>query len=130
MKRKIVVMSCMLFFVCLWAGNAAANKASVTIDGPETAENGSEVVIKLTVAHSGNNFFHHVTWLKAQANNKPVSEWNYTSADKPDGETFTKEIKIRVDADTEIVAEASCNIHGSAGPAKLKIRVSEPAAKP
>jgi hypothetical protein len=130
MKRVIVVTGCLMLFLCFWTGQAIANKASVAIVGPVTAEKGSEVVIKLTVTHSANSFLHYTKSLKVQANGKPVNEWEYSSGNRPDGEIFTKEIKIRIDSDTEIVAEASCNIHGSAGPAKLTIKVIEPVKKP
>ena len=36
---------------------------------------------------------------------------------------FTKEIKIKVMEDTEITSEASCNKHGSKGPATHRITV-------
>ena len=44
---------------------------------------------------------------------------------RPEGAIFTKEIKLMVNEPLEIVAEANCNLHGSAGPAKKKIALKE-----
>jgi desulfoferrodoxin (superoxide reductase-like protein) len=123
MKRFVLVVSCFLFLFYLSSGPAFANKASVTLEGPASAVKGSEVTIKITVTHSANSFMHYTKWLKVQANGQPVQQWDYTAGNRPDGETFTKEVKIKVLENTEVVAEASCNIHGSAGPAKLMILV-------
>ena len=130
MKRLVLVVSCFLFLFCLYSTPVFANKAVATIEGPTSAEKGSEVTIKITVVHSANSFLHYVKWLKVQANGQPIQQWDYTAGSRPEGETFTKEIKIRVLENTEVVAEASCNIHGSAGPAKLMIMVGEAKANP
>jgi desulfoferrodoxin (superoxide reductase-like protein) len=123
MKRFILVGSCFLFLFCLSSGQVFANKASVTFEGPTSAVKGSEVTIKITVTHSANSFLHYTKWLKVQANGQPVQQWDYTASNRPDDATFTKEVRIKVTENTEVIAEASCNIHGSAGPAKLMIMV-------
>jgi desulfoferrodoxin (superoxide reductase-like protein) len=123
MKRFFLVVGCFLFLFCLNSTPVFANKASVTLEGPASAVKGSEVTIKITVTHSANSFLHYTKWLKVQANGQQVQQWDYTAGNRPDGETFTKEVKIKVLENTEVVAEASCNIHGSAGPAKLMIQV-------
>jgi desulfoferrodoxin (superoxide reductase-like protein) len=130
MKKFVLAVSCLLFLFFLNSAPVFANKAATTLEGPASAERGSEVTIKITVVHSANSFLHYVKWLKVQANGNPVEEWNYTASNRPDGATFTKEIKIKVLENTEVVAEASCNIHGSAGPAKLMIRVSDAKTSP
>ena len=130
MKRLVLIMCCFLFVFYLNSGSVFANKPTVSFEGPSSAEKGSEVTIKITVVHSANSFLHYVKWLKVQANGQPVKQWDYTAGSRPEGETFTKEIKIRVLENTEVVAEASCNIHGSAGPAKLMIMVGEAKANP
>ncbi len=130
MKRSVLVISCFLVLSCLFSAPVLANKAVATLEGPTSAERGSEVTIKITVVHSANSFLHHVKWLKVQANGKPVEQWDYTASSRPDGATFTKEIKIKVLENTEVIAEASCNIHGSAGPGKLMILVSGTKASP
>lgn len=123
MKRVAMIIGCFLFLFCLNSGSVFGNQASVSLDGPSSAEKGSEVVIKIMVTHSANSFMHHTKWLKVQAGGKLIEEWNYSAGNRPEGATFTKEVKIRVLENTEVVAEASCNIHGSAGPARLMIQV-------
>jgi desulfoferrodoxin (superoxide reductase-like protein) len=127
MKRFVLVMSCFLFLFYLNSGPAFANKPTVTFEGPTSAEKGSEVVVKITVTHSANSFLHYTKWLKVQAAGKPVEQWDYTASNRPDGATFTKEVKIKVLENTEVIAEASCNIHGSAGAVKLTILVRDDA---
>ncbi len=130
MKKLILLVSCSLFLFWLHSGPVFANKAAATLEGPASAEKGSEVVVKITVTHSANSFLHYTKWLKVQAAGKPVEQWDYTASNRPDGATFTKEVKIKVLEDTEVVAEASCNIHGSAGPAKLMIQVRDAKTNP
>ena len=47
-----------LLFLCT-TPSAFANKASVSIDAPESAMKGSEITIKLNVEHDGNSMFHY-----------------------------------------------------------------------
>jgi desulfoferrodoxin (superoxide reductase-like protein) len=54
---------------------------------------------------------------------KEIARWDYTSTNRPDSENFFKEVKVTATEPLEIVAEASCNIHGSAGPATAKIEI-------
>ena len=128
MKRFILVVGCFLF--CLSSGLVFANKSTVTLEGPASAEKGSELTVKMTVTHSANSFMHYTKWLKVQAGGKPVEQWDYTASSRPPGETFSKEIKIKILENTEVIAEASCNVHGSAGPAKLMILVGDAKANP
>jgi len=100
-----------------------ANKSEVTIEGPTQAERGSEVTLRITATHNANTASHYTELLKVTANQKEVARWDYTKENRPEGAVFTKEIKIKVMEDTEIVAEASCNNHGSKGPAKHNIKV-------
>jgi desulfoferrodoxin (superoxide reductase-like protein) len=133
MKRIAFLISSVFVWFCLTAGVSLANKASVSIEGPKSAEQGSEVTLRLTVTHSANTFFHYTKLLKVQVNGKPLTEWDFTSSNRPEDAVFTREVKIRVTGNTEVVAEAFCNIHGSAGPAKVVIVANEtgsPAAKP
>jgi len=115
-----------IFMLAIWlfqVNAAHANKSEASIEGPAVAAKGSEVTLRITVTHSANTASHHTEWVKVMANNKEVARWTYTRDNLPEGAVFTKEIKIRLMEDTEIVAEASCNNHGSKGPAKHKIRV-------
>jgi desulfoferrodoxin (superoxide reductase-like protein) len=106
-------------------GIAWANKAEAKIEAPESAPKGSEIVIRVTVIHNANNFFHHVEWLWIQFNDKEVARWDYTASNRPEGETFTKEIKYKVEGSVDIKAKASCNLHGSAGEAVAKVSIKE-----
>ena len=115
----MVALAVLLFQVNV----ALANKAEASIEGPTEAAKGSEVTLRITVTHIANTPSHHTEWVKVMANNQEVARWTYTRDNLPEGAVFTKEIKIKVMEDTEIVAEASCNNHGSKGSAKHKIRV-------
>ena len=102
---------------------APANKSEASIEGPTDAVKGSEVTLRITATHNANTPSHYTEWLKVTANQKEVARWDFKKENLPEGAVFTKEIKIKVTEDTEIVADASCNNHGSKGPAKYKIRV-------
>ena len=122
--RKRMLFGMLILAICLFQVNAAhANKSEASIEGPADAAKGSEVTLRITVTHSANTASHHTMWVKVTANNQEVARWTYTRDHLPEGAVFTKEIKIKVMEDTEIVAEASCNNHGSKGPAKYKITV-------
>jgi hypothetical protein len=125
MKKTALLIGAFLVWFCFAAAPVAANKSSVTIEGPKSAQQGSEVILRLTVTHNANSFFHHTKLLKVQVNGKPFTEWEFTGRNLPEGDVFTREVKIKIAADTEVVAEAYCNIHGSAGPAKVTILANE-----
>lgn len=99
---------------------AWADKSATTIDAPDGAVKGSEITLKVTVTHSANNFFHYTEWLWVQVNGMEVARWDFGSK-KPEGATFTREIKVKVEGDLEIKAKANCNIHGSANEAAAKV---------
>jgi desulfoferrodoxin (superoxide reductase-like protein) len=115
-----------IFMVVLtFAGTAFADKASVSIEAPADVAKGSEITIRLTVTHSASSYFHHVEWLKVWVNNQELTRWDYSASKRPEDTTFTKEIKYKVDENIEIKSEASCNIHGSKGPATWKVTAKE-----
>ena len=99
---------------------AWANKAETKIEVQESADKGSEITIKVTVTHSANSAFHYTEWLWVQVNGKEVARWDFGSK-KPEGATFTREIKVKVEGDLEIKAKANCNMHGSANEAVVKV---------
>ncbi len=121
MKKQVVAI--LVVSLVLFSVNAFANKTSVTIEGPESAAKGSEVTIKINVRHDGNNFFHHTKEVFVKANGKEIARWDFSATSRPENEVFTREVKLTLTEPTEIVAEGVCNIHGSDGPAVLKIRV-------
>lgn len=107
----------------LAAAPALANKSSVTIEAPAAAASGSEVTIRINVAHRGNNAFHHTNLVRVTVNGKEAGRWEFKGSKKPEAEKFSREVKVRVDADLNIEARAFCNIHGSAGPAAAVVKV-------
>jgi desulfoferrodoxin (superoxide reductase-like protein) len=121
-RRDFIVASGVLVAgVLLPRGTAWANKAETKIEAPQSAPRGSEITIRVTVIHNANNFFHHVEWLWLQMNGKEINRWEYSATSLPEGATFTKEIKYLVDGDMEFKGKASCNLHGSAGEAVVKV---------
>jgi len=120
-----MLLSVTVLILFLVTGNAWANKAEAKIEATENAAKGSEITIRVTVTHSADSFLHHVEWLWIQVNGNEIARWDYTATNRPEGATFTKEIKYKVEGDAEIKAKASCNIHGSAGEALIKVLAKE-----
>jgi desulfoferrodoxin (superoxide reductase-like protein) len=124
MKRRKVLPVVFALLVMLFHASACwADKSATAIEAPETAARGSEIVIRVTVTHSGNSFMHYTEWLWVKANDVTLGRWDYSSGDRPDGATFTKEIRYKVEGDVVIKAKAGCNIHGSAGESVKRISV-------
>jgi desulfoferrodoxin (superoxide reductase-like protein) len=127
MKRMTMNLSLMFLVmtVLLYGQNVWANKSATSIEVPENTTKGSEITIRVTVTHNANNFIHHTKWLQIMINGNEIARWDYTMSNRPEGAIFTKEIKYKAEEDIEIKAEASCNIHGSAGPSTVKVFVKE-----
>ena len=127
MKKITINLSLILLvmIVLVYGGYVWANKSTTSIEVPESIPKGSEITIRVTVTHNANNFLHYTKWLQIMVNGKEIARWDYTMGKRPEGATFTKEIKYKVDGDIEIKAEASCNRHGSAGPATAKVLAKE-----
>ena len=123
MKKGILFGMVILAILLLQVGVVLANKSEASIEGPMLAAKGSEVTLRITISHNANTASHYTQWVKVTANKKEVARWDYTKDNPPEGAVFTKEIKIKVMEDTEIVAEASCINHGSKGPSKHNIKV-------
>jgi len=116
-SKHLMVAIGMVFFL-LNAPVVWADKSSVEIDAPNQVAKGSEVVITLKVTHSANSFFHYTDWVVVKANGEEIARWEYSAMDKPENETFTKEVTVTADKDLQIEAQANCNLHGSAGVSK------------
>ncbi len=116
----LAIISCLLILLGT-ARLAFADKSAVSISAPAAAAKGEEVIVKITVTHSANSSLHYTQWLKVWANGKELASFIYSGSQLPEGATFAKELKTRITEDTEIKAEASCNIHGSKGPQTVKI---------
>ena len=114
-----------LFFLVVSATAAFADKASVTISAPESVVKGTEATIKIQVTHSGNNFFHFVSWAKISIDGKEATRWDFSWNKRAESKVFEREFTFVVNAPVEITADADCNLHGSKGPAKAAINVTE-----
>jgi desulfoferrodoxin (superoxide reductase-like protein) len=123
MKKPIALGMLILAILLLQVGSALANKSFASIEGPTSVAKGTEVTLRVNVRHSSNSSSHYTEWLKVTANKQEIARWDYSKDKRPEAAEFTKEIKIKVMEDTEIIAEASCNNHGSRGPATHKITV-------
>jgi desulfoferrodoxin (superoxide reductase-like protein) len=109
--------------VLVTTGPAWANQAESKIEVPPSAPINSEITIKITVNHSANSFFHYTEWAWIQVNGKEIARWDFSSGNRPESETFSREAKIRVDGNLDIRAKASCNLHGSANEAVGTIKM-------
>ena len=123
MKKTMLFGIPILVILLLQVSPALANKSATSIEGPTSVAKGTEVTLRITVTHNANSASHYTEWLKVTANSKEVGRWDYTKDRRPEAAEFTKEIRIKVMEDMEVVVEASCNNHGSKGPAALKINV-------
>ena len=119
---KGIAIMAILIIVLGVTGQSFANKSSVVIEAPESAEKGSEITIKIYISHKGNSMFHYTALTHIKVNGKEVAKWEYSSSNRPESGNFTKEIKIRVTETIEIIAETFCNMHGSAGPATRTVK--------
>lgn len=123
MKTKsLLVISLLLATLAL---PLLANKSAVSIEAPATVKAGEEATIIINVSHRGNSSLHYTNRLVVKANGKEVARWNFSSGNRPEAENFSREVKLKIEAETEIVAEANCNLHGSAGPATVRIKIAE-----
>ena len=122
MKKIIIILATALVMSLFTASASFANKASVTIDAPQSASQGSEITIKVNVFHSADNPLHYTNWVYIKVNGKEIARWDFTSSKRPESNNFSREIKYKVSGPTVVTAEANCNIHGSAGPATLEIK--------
>jgi len=121
-KKQFVLAVCAVVLLDL-AAPCWAGKSSVTIEAPATAQKGSEIIVKINVVHDGNSVAHYTQWVSLKVNGKEIERWEYGAFKRPESDKFTKEVKITGNEPMEIVAEASCNLHGSAGPAKAKVEI-------
>jgi len=122
--KGFLILAALLAVVIL-PGMALADKGAVTIDAPAAAKKGEEVTIKLNVGHCCASKMHYVNWVYLQANGKEVKRWTYTSKDLPPSPKFSLEYKYKLTGDTDLKAEANCNLHGSAGPAGASIKAKQ-----
>jgi len=123
--RFALSLAFLALMIPLLGSNALANKSAVSLQAPSTVQRGSEVTIQVKVTHEGNSFLHYTEWVYVMANGKVIARWQYTASARPEGDAFTREGKTTATDNLEIKAEASCNLHGSAGPATTVIMVKD-----
>jgi desulfoferrodoxin (superoxide reductase-like protein) len=124
-RKSLAVLGGVALMALVLCGQAFANKSAVSIKAPSEVPRGSQVVIQVTVSHNDNSVLHYTDWLYVMVNGKELERWNYTAFARPEAADFTREIKVTAADNLEVKAEANCNVHGSAGPAILKISVKD-----
>jgi len=124
-KRAGIVIAAMVLIIALSNGVSLADKSAVTVEAPDQAARGTEITVRIQVYHSANSYFHYTNWVKVLVNGQQAAFWEYSAGNRPEGAQFTREIKLTINAPTEIVAEANCNLHGSQGPEKKTIGIKE-----
>ena len=112
MRKLALAVVCFSLVLSFDAGLAFAGKAQASIDAPQTAQKGSEVTIKVTATHNANSALHYTQWLKITVNQKEVARWEFSSGKRPEGEVFTREVKLKAVENMDVAVEASCNMHG------------------
>ena len=100
-----------------------ADKTSVTLECPDRAAPGTEITIRVNVAHHGNNFLHYTDLVQVNVNGTEIARWSFSAFSRPEAENFSREVKYRVTAPGEITAMGNCNIHGSTGSVSRRIAV-------
>ncbi len=104
-------------------GQAHADKAGASIQGPASAKKGEEITLRITFTHNSNSSSHFIEWARVMVNEKETARWDFSPAKLPEGPNFVREIRIPVQSPLRVAAQASCNKHGSKGVAVLDIQV-------
>lgn len=120
--KKILLVSLGLIFLTT---SALANKSAVSIIAPQKVKAGEEVTLVIKVTHRGNSSLHYTKRVVVKADEKEIARWEFSSSNRPEDENFSREAKLKIEKETAIIAEATCNIHGSAGPAKVIIKIED-----
>lgn len=107
-----------------FAGTARADKSGATLEAPDQAAKGSEIVLRIRVTHSANSFFHHTNWVSVKCNGEEIKKWEYSMNNLPEGAQFTKEVRLVIKEISEVEAESNCNLHGSKGSARKTIAIT------
>ena len=124
MKRGLIFLIAAIFLVLgVEVERSWADKSGATIEAPASVDRDSEVTVRITFSHKGNSIFHHTDWARVVVNQKEVARWEFSGFKKPEAAVFIREVKIKATEDLEVSAEANCNLHGSKGPATVKITV-------
>lgn len=102
---------------------AFAGKAGASIQGPRSGKKGEEITLKITFTHNSNSPSHFVEWARVSVNEKEVARWDFSPSRLPEGPDFVREVKIPLQSNLRVTAQAHCNKHGSKGAAVLEVQV-------
>jgi desulfoferrodoxin (superoxide reductase-like protein) len=119
--RRMTTLS--VFFILTFAVTAFANNTAVVIEAPKTTKAGSTITITVKVNHSGNSFFHYTDSVRLMAGTSEIAHWQFTRGDRPEDKVFTRQVEYTINDTVDMEAIGNCNLHGSAGPAKVTIVV-------
>lgn len=115
--RKLFIIAVLIMLpLCL-----VANRTSVTIVAPASADEGEEVTVKIEVSHRGNSARHHTDWVYLKINGEEVKRWEFSRTDLPEDSDFVLEYVFEITEDVELEAKGNCNLHGSTGEDTKKI---------
>lgn len=115
----------LVIVLMILATPAIANKSAVSILAPEKVKAGEEITLIISVSHRGNSSLHYTKRVVVIANKKEIALWEFASSNRPEAENFSREVKLEIFEETEVIAEATCNLHGSAGPARAIIKIEK-----
>jgi desulfoferrodoxin (superoxide reductase-like protein) len=121
--RMIILIGAVVCLLAMVTTPALANKTSLRIEAPTEVSPGSTITITLHVMHNGNNLFHYTNWVRVSINGTELQRWEFSRGNRPESENFTLTKTYTVSEPLEIVAEANCNLHGSAGPAFATVKL-------
>lgn len=116
--RRVLKFALFLF---AFSSVASANQTSVVLSGPAAVAAGTEVTITVTVSHRGNSARHHTRWIWIKAGGKEIARWDFDVSRLPEGEIFSREVKITVVEPVKLTAQGHCNLHGGKSPAELTV---------
>ncbi len=100
-----------------------ANRTSVEVKAPSSAEAGETITVKIDVSHRGNTARHHTDWVYLKIDGEEVKRWEYSRSDLPEDQNFTVEYVFEIEKTVELEAKGNCNLHGSTGEDKKTISV-------
>ena len=109
-RKLILIAALFLLPLCLMA-----NRTSVEIIAPSSADEGEEITVKIEVSHRGNSSRHHTDWVYLKINGEEVKRWEFSRNDLPEDSDFVLEYVFEVTKTVELEAKGNCNIHGSSG---------------
>jgi len=118
MKHIVLAIGFMLMVTAVFA-----NKTSVKVVAPESIKKGQELTVIVQVSHKGNSKMHHTNWVTLSVNGQEVKRWEFSGKSLPPEANFNLEYKFIPTGNCTITAKGNCNLHGSAGPDTVEVKV-------